>query len=42
MPVLSLTLLGDAACALDGRPLRFARRSGLALVVYLACMMRPS
>ncbi|HMQ29966.1 MAG TPA: BTAD domain-containing putative transcriptional regulator [Chloroflexaceae bacterium] len=40
MPTLSLTLLGDVACALDGRPLRFARRSALALAVYLACAGR--
>jgi DNA-binding SARP family transcriptional activator len=40
MSVLSLTLLGDVACALDGRPLHFARRSGLALAFYLACMGR--
>lgn len=40
MATLSLTLLGDVACALEGRPLRFARRSALALLVYLACAGR--
>ncbi|HMQ30489.1 MAG TPA: BTAD domain-containing putative transcriptional regulator [Chloroflexaceae bacterium] len=33
---LTLVLLGDAACQLDASPLRFARRSSLALAVYLA------
>jgi DNA-binding SARP family transcriptional activator/predicted ATPase/tetratricopeptide (TPR) repeat protein len=40
MTRLSLTLLGDVACELDGRPVRFARRSGLGLAVYLACAGR--
>lgn len=38
--MLSLTLLGETACALDGRPMRFARRSALALLIYLACAGR--
>lgn len=36
MATLSIRLLGDVALELDGHPLRFARRSGLALAVYLA------
>jgi DNA-binding SARP family transcriptional activator len=40
MATLSLTLLGDVACALDGRPVRFARRSALALLIYLVCAGR--
>ncbi len=40
MATQSLILLGDVACELDGRPARFARRSALALAVYLACAGR--
>jgi DNA-binding SARP family transcriptional activator len=40
MATLSLTLLGDAACELDGEALRFTRRSALALAIYLACAGR--
>ncbi|NCC33613.1 MAG: hypothetical protein EOM24_16595 [Chloroflexia bacterium] len=40
MVSLSLTLLGSVACTLEGRAVRFGRRSGLALAVYLACAGR--
>lgn len=35
MARFSLTLLGNAACELDGQAVRFARRSGLAVAVYI-------
>lgn len=40
MATLSLTMLGAVALQLDGQPVRFARRSGLALAIYLACAGR--
>jgi len=41
MASLTLKLLGAVAVELDGRPLHFSRRAGLALVIYLACTGRP-
>ncbi|MGQ9928268.1 MAG: BTAD domain-containing putative transcriptional regulator [Chloroflexaceae bacterium] len=40
MPLLTLKLLGAVTVELDGRPLHFSRRAGLALLIYLACAGR--
>lgn len=40
MATLTLKLLGAVVVELSGRPLRFSRRAGLALLIYLACSGR--
>ncbi|MFQ3661766.1 MAG: BTAD domain-containing putative transcriptional regulator [Chloroflexaceae bacterium] len=41
MARLNLNLLGGVALEVDGRPAHFTRRTGLALLIYLACSGRP-
>ncbi len=41
MARLTLNLLGAVALEVDGQPVRFTRRAGLALLIYLACSVRP-